>query len=111
MKGRYEEVYRRSLAEPEAFWAEAAEAIRWEKRWDTGLDASNPPFYRWFRGGRLNICWTALDRHVDEGRADQVALIYDSPVTNTVRRWTYRELRAEVALIAGGLRALGVEPG
>jgi propionyl-CoA synthetase len=111
MPGRYEETFRRSLAEKERFWAEAAEAVRWEKRWDKVLDESRAPFYRWFAGGRLNIADNALDRHVGGGRAEQVALIYDSPVTGTKRSYTYRELRDRVAKIAGGLRKLGVEPG
>src|ERR687885_326052 len=82
MSSRYDEIYRRSLANPNGFWGEAAEAIHWEKRWDKVLDDSRPPFYRWFRGGRLNTCYNALDRHVAEGRGEQLALIYDSPVTN-----------------------------
>src|SRR6266478_969969 len=88
----YAETYRRALKEPEAFWAEAAEAIDWEKRWDRVLDDSRPPFYRWFSGGRLNTCWNALDRHVAGGRAEQIALIYDSPVAATKQSWTYRAL-------------------
>ncbi|MBX6367684.1 MAG: propionyl-CoA synthetase [Rhodospirillales bacterium] len=111
MAGRYEETFRRSLADKERFWAEAAEAVRWEKRWDKVLDDSRAPFYRWFTGGRLNICDNALDRHVEGGRAEQAALIYDSPVTGTKRSYTYRELRDRVARIAGGLRKLGVERG
>jgi propionyl-CoA synthetase len=71
--GRYDDVYHRSLSDPEGFWGEAAEAIDWERRWDRVLDDSNPPFFRWFRGGRLNTCWNALDRHVASGRADQPA--------------------------------------
>ncbi|HXQ53783.1 MAG TPA: propionyl-CoA synthetase [Stellaceae bacterium] len=111
MTGRYDEAYRRSLAEPEGFWGEAAAAIDWDRRWDQVLDRSNPPFYRWFRGGRLNTCWNALDRHVERGRAEQAALIYDSPVTSTKRSFTYRELRDEVALLAGALAAEGVVKG
>jgi propionyl-CoA synthetase len=111
MAGRYEETFRRSLAERERFWAEAAQAVRWEKRWEKVLDESRPPFYRWFVGGRLNIADNALDRHVEGGRAEQAALVYDSPVTGTKRSYTYRELRDRVAKIAGGLRKLGVEPG
>src|SRR5690349_16630623 len=111
MAGRYEETFRRSLADKERFWAEAAEAVRWEKRWEKVLDESRAPFYRWFAGGRLNIADNALDRHVEGGRAEQVALVYDSPVTGTKRTYTYRALRDRVAAIAGGLRKLGVEPG
>src|SRR5437763_681650 len=107
----YAEVYRRSLAEPEAFWAEAAEAIDWETRWERVLDDRNPPFYRWFAGARLNTCWNALDRHVAAGRGERVALIWDSPVTDTTLRFTYREMRDRVAQVAGVLTGLGVKPG
>ncbi|MGE5201212.1 MAG: propionyl-CoA synthetase [Acidobacteriota bacterium] len=111
MTRRYEEVYRRSLADPEGFWAEAAEAIDWERRWDQVLDRSRAPFYLWFRGARLNTCWNALDRHVERGRAEQTALIYDSPVTGQIERFTYRELRDTVARLAGALVGLGVGKG
>ncbi|TMJ61480.1 MAG: propionyl-CoA synthetase, partial [Alphaproteobacteria bacterium] len=107
----YAETYRRSLVEPEAFWAEAAEAIDWEKRWDRVLDDSRPPFYRWFAGARLNTCWNALDRHVAAGRGDRIALIWDSPVTGQIARFTYREMRDRVARFAGGLGELGVRTG
>jgi len=109
--GRFDDVYRRSLEEPEAFWAEAAAAIDWAAPWERVLDDSNAPFYRWFRGGRLNTCHNAVDRHVDGGRADQLALIYDSPVTGTQRTFTYRELRDAVARFAGALAAEGVGRG
>ncbi len=107
----YTAAYQRSLNDPEGFWAEAAAALHWDKRWDKVLDASAAPMYRWFAGGRLNTCYNALDRHVEAGRADQLALIYDSPVTNTIARFTYRELRDSVALFAGVLNAQGVKPG
>jgi propionyl-CoA synthetase len=109
--GRYDDVFRRSLDQPEAFWAEAAEAIDWITPPERVLDDDRAPFYRWFVGGQLNTCYNALDRHVERGRADQVALIYDSPVTDTVRRYTYRELRDEVARFAGALQAQGVQYG
>ena len=86
--GGLEETYRRSLEEPEAFWAEAAAAIDWDEHWQRVLDDSRAPFYRWFAGGRMNTCFNALDRHVERGRADQPALIYDSPVTDTVTTTT-----------------------
>jgi propionyl-CoA synthetase len=111
MTGEYEAAFRRSLSDPEGFWAEAASGIDWERRWDRVLDDSNPPIYRWFRGGRLNTCWNALDRHVERGRAQQTGLIYDSPVTGTIARWTYAELRDAVAQLAGALRDLGVGKG
>src|SRR5437899_6897142 len=109
--GRFARIYRRSLAEPEAFWAEAAAGIDWVEPWERVLDDSRAPFYRWFSGGRLNTCWNALDRHVERGRGDQPALIYDSPVTDTDAAYSYRELRDAVARFAGVLAALGVETG
>ncbi len=109
--GRYEEIYRRSLEDPNGFWGEAAEQISWYKRWDKVLDDSNPPFYRWFVGGELNTCYNAVDRHVEGGRADQVAIIYDSPVTGQIQKITYRELLDQVSRFAGVLRSLGVDKG
>jgi propionyl-CoA synthetase len=109
--GRYKDVYESSLADPRAFWSEAAKGIDWDRPWDSVLDESKPPFYKWFQGARLNTCHNALDRHVDSGRADQLALIYDSPVTGSVRRYTYRELRDETARFAGVLAAQGVGKG
>jgi propionyl-CoA synthetase len=109
--GVFDDVYRRSLEAPEEFWAEAAAVIDWVEPWDRVLDDSGAPFYRWFTGGRLNTCHNALDRHVDGGRADQLALIHDSPVTGTTTAFTYRELRDEVARFAGALVAQGVGRG
>ena len=111
MPTTYHEVYAHWRSAPEAFWAEAAEAVHWYRRWDAILDRSRAPFYRWFAGGEVNSCYNALDRHVENGRAEQVALIYDSPVTSTVRAFTYRELRDEVARFAGVLAARGVTRG
>ncbi|HEY0837657.1 MAG TPA: propionyl-CoA synthetase [Azospirillum sp.] len=107
----FDAIHARSLSDPEGFWAEAAEDITWIKRWDTVLDDSNAPFYRWFKGGVLNTCYNAVDRHVEAGRGDQAAIIYDSPVTSTVQTITYAELRDQVAQFAGALRTRGVEKG
>ena len=112
MSNPFEEAYARSINDPEAFWADAAEAITWTKKWDKVLDDSNAPFYRWFAGGELNTCYNCLDRHVEAGRGDQAALIYDSPVTGgTQKTYTYAELTDEVARVAGALKAEGVEKG
>jgi propionyl-CoA synthetase len=111
MSSLYDQVYRRATMDPEGFWAAAAEDIVWERRWDRVLDFSRPPFANWFVGGRLNTCENALDVHVARGRGKQRALIYDSPVTGTVRVWTYAELTDAVARMAGALRRLGVEKG
>ncbi len=111
MTGRYAEVYARSLSDKERFWADAAEAVHWYRKWDSVLDTSNEPFYRWFTGAEVNTCYNALDLHVDNGRGDQAALIYDSPVTDTVKTFTYRELRDRVATFAGALAGQGVSRG
>jgi len=112
MGNAYEDAYQKSREDPEGFWGAAAEEIDWTRKWDKVLDDSNPPFYRWFVGGETNTCHNALDRHVESGRADQLALIYDSPATGgTVRKYTYRELRDTVAKFAGVLANLGVGKG
>ena len=107
----YREAHQRALEDPEGFWGERAMALHWDCPWDRVLDASRAPFYRWFSGGRINTCYNALDRHIEQGRGEQVALIYDSPVTGTVARFSYRELRDRVAHFAGALRAQGVGRG
>jgi propionyl-CoA synthetase len=107
----YATTYDLSLKRPERFWAECAEDLRWDRRWDRVLDDDDAPLYRWFAGGRLNTCYNAVDLHVEEGRGDQPAVIYDSPVTGTTRTLTYRALLDEVARCAGALVQLGVEHG
>ena len=111
MTGRFDEVYQRSLKDPDGFWAEAAEDIAWYKKWDKVLDDSNPPFYKWFPGAECNTCFNAVDRHVDDGRGDQAAIIYDSPITGSQRTITYAELLDETARFAGVLAGLGVAKG
>jgi propionyl-CoA synthetase len=108
---RYDDIHRASIESPETFWAEAARDIDWDKPWDRVLEQTGPNRYRWFSGGRLNTCYNALDRHVERGRGEQVAVIYDSAVTGTRQRLTYRELLDEVSRFAGALAALGVERG
>jgi propionyl-CoA synthetase len=109
--GDYRQAYDRSMRDPEGFWRDAAQAVDWVRPPSRILDDSRPPFYRWFPDAELNTCHNALDRHVAAGRGDQPALIHDSPVTGTVRTYTYAELRDEVALFAGALRRLGVAKG
>ena len=110
-KSALQACFARSIQDPEGFWADAAAAIHWYKKWDKVLDDSRAPFYRWFTGGVLNTCYNALDLHVETGRADQAALIYDSPVTNQIQTFTYRELRDRVARFAGALALQGVAKG
>ncbi|WP_203889691.1 propionyl-CoA synthetase [Planobispora longispora] len=107
----YADAFARSIADPQGFWNEAARAVTWSRAPGRVLDRDDAPFYRWFPDGELNTCFNALDRHVEAGRGERLALIYDSPVTGTVRRFTYAELLAEVARFAGVLRDLGVAEG
>jgi len=111
MTNPYQEAFDQSINDPDGFWGKAAEDCHWYKRWDKVLDDSNKPFYRWFTGGEINTCHNALDYHIDQGRGDQLALIYDSPVTDTITKYTYNQLRDEVAKFAGVLKAQGVEKG
>ncbi|MCB8924664.1 MAG: propionyl-CoA synthetase [Ardenticatenaceae bacterium] len=111
MSHTYHSIYQKWQNDPLGFWAEAAEAIDWYKKWDTILDESEAPIYRWFSGAEVNSCYNALDRHVENGRSDQLALIYDSPVTDTVKKYTYAELLDEVARFAGVLQQNGAEKG
>lgn len=107
----YEEAFKKSIENKDEFWAEAAQDIQWIKQWDKVLDDSRLPFYRWFAGAKVNTCYNALDYHVENGGGEKVAVIYDSPVTNTVQKITYRELLRDVAEFAGVLTSLGVDKG
>lgn len=107
----YQSIYDLSINNPEAFWGDAAKAIHWYKPPTKILDDSRPPFYRWFVDGELNTCYNVLDRHVEDGRGNQLALIYDSPVTDTIKTFTYSQLRDTVAKFAGALRNQGVQKG
>ena len=111
MANGYDETYGAWLREPEAFWAEAAQDIHWIKTWDRVLDDDKPPFYRWFPGAQTNTCYNAVDRHVEAGRGEQAAIIYDSPITERGRTISYNELKTQVARCAGMLRGLGVDKG
>lgn len=111
MASNYRETYLRSIQDPDSFWSEAAADIHWTRNYDRVLDDTNPPFYRWFTGGELNTCYNALDVHVEQGRGDVTALIYDSPVTDTIQHISYRELTDQVAQFAGALVNCGVSKG
>jgi len=107
----YSNIYRQSIDQAETFWAEAADRLRWDTPWERVLDDSNAPYYEWFAGGEMNTCYNALDRHCEQGRSDQAALVYDSPVTGTVKTYSYAALRDEVAQFAGALAEQGVGKG
>ena len=106
----YDKVYQESIKNPEKFWAKAATKVHWYHQWDKVLDVVDG-HYRWFVGGCMNSCYNALDLHIHNGRANQAALIYDSPVTDTKKIYTYRELRDRVAKVAGMLVNKGVYKG
>jgi propionyl-CoA synthetase len=111
MSENYDRAYARSIQDPEGFWGEAAEDVHWFEKWERVLDTSRENFARWFVGGLTNTCYNALDVHVDGGRGEQAALIYDSPLAGVTRTYTYREFRDETARFAGALAALGVTKG
>jgi len=107
----YQSFYQKSIEQPEAFWLEQAQKVAWYEQPESALSKDEVGLYRWYKGGKLNTAYLALDYHVENGRADQVALYYDSPVTGKKAQFTYRELRDEVARFAGVLKARGVEKG
>jgi len=111
MSNLYDQAHEQSINDPEGFWGPIAEDCHWYKKWDKVLDDSNKPFYRWFVGGETNTCYNAVDLHVDQGRGDQAAVIYDSPVTDTITTYTYNDLKDQVSRFAGVLKDRGVTKG
>jgi len=107
----YSDVYNSSKKDPEGFWMQAAEAIDWVEQPKRALNDDNAPLYEWFTDGVVNTCYNAVDRHVEAGNGDRVAIIHDSPITGTKHNITYGELQTRVASLAGALRAQGVEKG
>src|SRR5258708_15393118 len=108
---RYHQVHARSLADPEGFWSEAAREIDWIEPAKKIFDPALGPYGRWFAGGVVNTCYNALDRHVAGGRADQVALIHDSPLAGRVTKFTYAQLLDEVKTLAAVMQDFGVAKG
>jgi len=108
---KYQYVFNQSIKNPSEFWGKAAENIYWNKHWDLVLDESEAPFYHWFVGGELNTCYNAVDRHVENGYGNQIAIIYDSPVTGNIQKIQYKELLKEIRQCAGVLKKLGVVKG
>ena len=111
MTNTFDKIYQSSIDDPDAFWSEAAEQIHWYKKWDKVLDDSDAPFYRWFTGGKTNVCYNAVDRHVEQGHGDQLAIIHDSPITGSQQKISYADLQRRVADFGGALIANGVAPG
>ena len=108
---KYQETFNYSLTNPEEFWSKAANDVVWIKKFNKVIHADEPPFYRWFKGGKINTCYNALDRHVDEGNGDRTALIYDSAMINTKTKFSYKELRDKTAELAGALQKYGIKKG
>ena len=107
----YEKIFKQSLTNPEEFWSKAAEDVKWIKKFDKVIHTDGPPFYKWFKGGKINTCYNALDRHVDEGNGDRTALIYDSAMTKTKKKFSYKELKDQTSKLAGALDKHGVKKG
>ena len=99
----FQDVYDSWKRDPEAFWMKAAEGIDWIEAPTKALFDDNAPLYEWFCDAKVNTCWNAVDRHVENGRGEQTAIIYDSPITHTKREISYVELRNRVATLAGAL--------
>lgn len=111
MKALHNQLHQQSIEQPDAFWADAAAALDWDKPFDKVLDDSQAPMYRWFSGGEINTCYNAVDRHVEAGRGEQVAIQYVSPITDTEYGITYAELQAQVSRLAGYMASQGVSKG
>ncbi|CAM2865137.1 propionyl-CoA synthetase [Shewanella loihica] len=111
MKDLHNQLHQESIDNPNAFWGEAAGALAWDKTFERVLDDSQAPMYRWFSGGQLNTCYNAVDRHVEAGRGEQVAIQYVSPITGTEYGITYNELQAQVSRLAGYMASQGVVKG
>ena len=111
MSKKFNEIYQKSIKNPEKFWQEASNDIFWFKKPTKILNKSNPPFYKWFEDGVTNTCYNALDFHIDQGKGNKTALIYDSPITGNKNKFTYDELRSKVSKFAGALSNQGVTKG
>jgi propionyl-CoA synthetase len=107
----YSDIYNKSIASSEAFWAEQAKQLEWYNQPSTILSKDKNGYPLWFADGELNACYLALDKHIQDGYGDQTAIIYDSPVTQTVKKYTFNEVKTEVAKLSGGLLSLGLEKG
>ena len=111
LQGKYKEIYDSSINKKEDFWKNIAEDIFWYKKPSKILNSSNPPFYKWYEDGTTNTCYNAIDFHIDNGRGEKTAIIYDSPITNTKKAFTYNQLKEKVSLFAGALKNQGVSKG
>ena len=111
MSRKYKEIYENSIKNREKFWQEISEDIFWYKKPAKILNSENPPFYKWFEDGVTNTCYNALDHHINQGRGEKLAIIYDSPITGTKKNYTYKNLKDQVALFSGALKKQGIKKG
>ncbi|SVE28526.1 uncharacterized protein METZ01_LOCUS481380, partial [marine metagenome] len=111
MNRKFSEIYSSSINNPEEFWKKISDDMFWFKKPTKILNQSNPPFYKWYEDGVTNTCYNALDIHIDQGRSNRIALIYDSPVTGNKNIFTYKELRDKVSKFAGALQNQGISKG
>ena len=106
MSNKYDNLYKASITDPEKFWDEAAKDVKWFSPYKKVLDSSNPPFYRWFPEGKINTCFNAVDRHVEEGNGSRTAIIYDSPVTSKKILFSYSEVKKIVSTFSNAFVAI-----
>ncbi len=111
MNNKFKGVYENSIKNPEKFWQEVSNDIFWFKKPGKILNKTNPPFYKWFEDGVTNTCYNALDFHIDQGRGNKLALIYDSPITGNKKQFTYKDLREKVSKFAGALKNQDINKG
>ena len=111
MSQKYKDIYSQSINNKEEFWKNISEDVFWYKKPSKILNSNNPPFYKWYEDGITNTCYNALDHHVDQGKGEKTAIIYDSPITGIKKKISYKELKNQVALFAGALKKQGVDKG
>jgi len=111
MTTKYQEIYQRSIKDTKGFWSEVAKDIFWYKKPTKILNSDNPPFYKWFQDGVTNTCYNAVDLHVEKGKGEKIAIIYDSPITNSQKKITYNQLKEQVSIFAGALTNQGIKKG
>jgi len=111
MATKYQEIYQRSIKDAEGFWSEVANDVFWYKKPTKILNSDNPPFYKWFQDGTTNTCYNAVDLHVKNGNGEKIAIIYDSPITNSQKKTTYAQLKEQVSIFAGALVNQGIKKG
>ena len=111
MATNYKEIYQRSIKDAEGFWSDVANDVFWYKKPTKILNSDNPPFYKWFQDGTTNTCYNAVDLHVKNGNGEKIAIIYDSPITNSQKKITYAQLKEQVSIFAGALVNQGIKKG